>query len=200
VDYLCFADRSESSQVGALFDIVRSDPLLWRALETARTLGLPQWRIVSGVIYNTVWNSLTGRPSGYGIKDIDLFYFDDSDIGWEAEDRIIRRGTALFGNLAVPVEIRNQARVHLWYEGKFGTPYPALSSTDASIDRFASKTHSVGLRLEADGALDLNAPYGLNDIFSFRVVPNRLLDNAKTHTAKGCRIRSLWPEVSVEPW
>jgi len=199
MNHLRFADRPAADQRDALFDIVLADPLISGALRTASKLGLPQWRIVSGAIYNTVWNHLTGRPSGYGIKDIDLFYFDD-DLSWEAEDRVIRRGAALFSELAVPVEIRNQARVHLWYEDKFGTAYPALAATDESIDRFASRTHAVGLRLEPKGDLTLCAPYGLNDIFSFRVVPNRRLDNERTHAAKGRRIQKLWPEVSVEAW
>jgi hypothetical protein len=200
LDHLRFADRSGAEQRRALFDIVLSDPLISAALQTARKLDLPQWRIVSGAIYNSVWNHLTGRPAGYGIKDIDLFYFDDGDLSWGAEDRVIRQGSILFSGLSVPVEIRNQARVHLWYEDKFGAPYPALSSTDESIDRFASRTHAVGLRLEADGNLSLYAPFGLNDMFSFRLVPNRLLDNARTHMTKGRRIRKLWPEVSVERW
>lgn len=58
-------------------------PLLVReALLRARDFDLPDWWIVSGALYNTVWNHLTGRPSGYGIKDVDLFYFGDGDLSW----------------------------------------------------------------------------------------------------------------------
>lgn len=46
--------------------------------------------------------------------DYDLFYFDDSDISWAAKDLVISRGQELFADVAVDVEIRNQARVHLW--------------------------------------------------------------------------------------
>jgi len=45
-----------------------------------------------------------------GINDIDVFYFDDSDIGWDAEDRVIRAVDARFAGVPVPVQVRNQAR------------------------------------------------------------------------------------------
>ncbi|MGR3717634.1 MAG: nucleotidyltransferase family protein, partial [Thermohalobaculum sp.] len=118
--HLGYAGRDAATQRAALEAILRADPLIWRALEQARALALPDWRIVAGALYNTVWNSLTGRPSGHGIKDIDLFYFDPGDLGYEAEDGVIKRGAAHFSNDGPPMEIRNQARVHLWYEARFG--------------------------------------------------------------------------------
>jgi hypothetical protein len=163
-------------------------------------MDLPDWWVVSGALYNTVWNALTERSLNTGIKDVDLFYCDASDLSYDAEDAVIKRGARLFADLPVPVEIRNQARVHLWYEGHFGTPYPPLRSSYEAIDRFASKTHAVGVALTVDGSLSLYAPYGLDDLFSFRVTPNRTMDNQRTHEAKGRRAVSVWPEVTVEPW
>ncbi len=34
------------------------------------------------------------------------------------------------------VEVRNQARVHLWFEAHFGEPYTPLSSTAEALRRF----------------------------------------------------------------
>lgn len=170
------------------------------ALFRARGMALPDWWLVSGAIYNTVWNALTGRDPLTGIKDIDLFYFDGSDTSYDGEDRVIRRGQTIFGDLPKPVEIRNQARVHLWFERHFGVPYPPLCSSREGIDRFASRTHAVAIRLTEGDALDVYAPYGLDDMFSFRIRPNRLVDNRATHEAKGRRALSIWPEVTLEPW
>jgi hypothetical protein len=200
MQHLRYAGRSPEEQRAALFEIVRGDPLVSAALEHARSLALPDWRLVSGALYNSVWNALTGRPSAYGIKDIDLFYFNPADLSYEAEDAVIREGATLFAGLPVPVEIRNQARVHLWYPQKFGRPCPQYRSADHAIEYFASRTHCVGLRLEEDGGLDLCAPYGLDDIFSFRLVPSRLLDNAGTYEAKAARAKALWPELTVVRW
>ncbi|MCT7378527.1 nucleotidyltransferase family protein [Chelativorans salis] len=200
MDHLRYAGASSKAQRAAFLDIVWRDPLVREALQRARNLDLPHWWIVSGTLYNTIWNNLTRRPSGYGIKDIDFFYFDDSDLSWGAEDVIIRRGEEVFAGLPKPVEIRNQARVHLWYEQRFGRKCPPLSSCRDSIARFATRTHAVGVRLEHGGGLELCAPYGLEDIFAFRVVPNRIVDNRAIHETKAARAKATWPELTVIPW
>lgn len=169
-----------------------------RTLQGLRALDLPDSWLVSGAIYNQVWNHLTGRTEMYGVKDIDIFYFD-SDTSYEAEDREIRRAASLFSP-APPVELRNQARVHLWFETHFGQTRAPLPDSRTAIDQFASRTHCVGLRLEGDGSLTLHAPYGLDDIFAFRVTPNTCLPNRATHEAKAARQKAHWPELAVVPW
>jgi len=49
--------------------IIRADPDLMRLLDRLRSLALPQWRLVAGCLYQTVWNAITHRPRGTGIKD-----------------------------------------------------------------------------------------------------------------------------------
>ena len=74
--------------------IVRASPRLIRLLTMAQELDLPRWRIVSGAVYRTVWNALTGRAADYGIKDYDLIYFDGLDPSYQTENRVIRRVAA----------------------------------------------------------------------------------------------------------
>lgn len=182
----------------ALVEIVRQDPILWPALTTARELDLPDWWIVSGAIYNTVWNAQTGRPAGHGIKDIDLFYFDP-DTSWDAEDRIIRHALPRFAQ-SPPVEIRNQARVHLWYADHFGHSIPPLTDCRDSITGFAARTHAVGVRLTRSDKVEICAPFGLDDIFAQRLVANPRQSSKATFEEKSLRIKEYWPEVNVEPW
>jgi uncharacterized protein len=198
--HLKYAGLPQEAQEAAFLDIIWRDQLVRAALERARGLDLPDWWLVSGILYNSVWNHLTGKSSGHGIKDIDLFYFDDSDHSYEAEDKVIKRGEAAFLGLAFPVEIRNQARVHLWFEQRFGAPYPKLNSGKEGVSYFASKTHAVAVRLGAAGELLLHAPFGLNDVFTFRIAPNHALDNRATHHAKAERQIKLWPELTLVPW
>ena len=195
--HLHYAGADPATQDQALRDIIAQSASHTDRLTRARDWNLPDWWIVSGAIYNTVWNHLTGRPDMYGVKDVDLFYFDE-DRSYEAEDRLIRQATARFPGTP-PVELRNQARVHVWYPDHFGQPYPQLTAAHQAIDIFACKTHCIGARLTHDG-LDLYTPCGLNDIFSFRLTPNPALDNRATHTAKAARQCALWPELTVLPW
>ena len=194
--HLRFAHASPDAQMEELKRIILASPVLMRTLEVAQKMDMADWWIVSGAIYNQVWNDLTGRPEMYGVKDIDIFYFDE-DTSWEAEDAVIKRGASLFGDTP-PVEIRNQARVHLWYQSHFGRDCPEYRNSRHGIDHFACKTHCVGVRL--DGDLDIYAPFGLNDIFSFRLTPNTALDNRETHEAKAARQSTLWPELEVIAW
>ena len=100
---------------------------------------------------------ITGQPPEVGILDYDLAYFDDSDLSWEAEDRIIQLGNKIFAGLPAPVQIRNQARVHLWYPRKFGTACPPHASTEAAIDTFEATNASVGVH-QAPTASGMSTP------------------------------------------
>lgn len=180
--------------------ILRADPDLMRLLTLMRALGLPEWRLVSGAIYQTVWNVLTNRPRGTGIKDYDVIYFDASDLSYAAEDAWIKRVEAVTRALPKPVELRNQARVHLWYEQRFGMAYAPLASADDSLLHYASICQAVAVRLEADDRLDIAAPFGLDDVFDMVIRPNRAKGHARTHAEKAARAVAIWPELRVEAW
>jgi hypothetical protein len=194
MDTLTAADPAER-----LISIVRASPRVMRVLEIARALDLPDWRIVSGAVYQTVWNALTGRDLDYGIKDFDLCYFDAADLSYEAEDVVIRRAASAYPPRLSPlVEVRNQARVHLWFEAHFGEPYAALSCTDEALSRFVSPAYAVGVRLEADGRLSLAAPFGLDDLFAMRLRPNPNRPLAAGWRKITAGVKARWPEITVE--
>jgi uncharacterized protein len=183
-----------------LDQVLRASPRLMRVLAIARDLALPDWRIVSGAVYQTVWNSVTGRDPDHGLKDYDLFYFDGSDLSYEAEDVDIRRAAAAYpAELSPLVEVRNQARVHLWFEAHFGEAYAPLTCTDEALARFVAPAFAVGVRLEADGRLDVAAPFGLEDLFAMRLRPNPRRGLAKGWNKVITSAQARWPEVVIEP-
>ena len=182
-----------------LAQILRAAPSLMQVLTTARDLALPDWLIVSGAVYQRVFNHLTGREADYGVKDYDLAYFDASDISYEAEDAVIRRAAAAFEPpLRELVEVRNQARVHVWFEGKFGEAYAPLSSSAGALERFVSPTNAVGVRLEPDDRLTIVAPFGLEDLFALRLRPNPIRRTGGFGRIAAA-MQARWPELSVEP-
>lgn len=183
-----------------LAEILLDDKIIMGALRQAKDLDLPDWWITSGAIYQTVWNTLSGKPSGHGIKDIDLIYFDESDLSYDAEDDVIRKVNRVFAGFGFPVEARNQARVHLWFEARFGVSYPRLQSALESLTYYASRTHAVAVRLTGRDHLDIAAPFGLKAIFNIQLVPNPILDNGKTYAEKAARMKRHWPELTIIPW
>ena len=195
---------AESATEGELRErleaILRAAPQLMQVLATARELDPPDWLIMSGAIYQRVLNHLTGRPTDYGIKDYDLGYFDASDISYEAEDVVIRRVAAAFDAPLRPlVEARNQARVHVWFEGKYGEAYSPLSSTAEALRRFVSPMFAVGVRLEAGDRLTIEAPFGLADLFALRLGPNRERPVIGSYERIAASAKARWPEIVVEP-
>jgi hypothetical protein len=183
---------------GRLIDAVRASPSLMQVLRGVRDLDLPDWRLVSGCVYQTAWNALSGRAPDYGLKDYDAVYFDP-DPTYEAEDVFIRRAAAAFPPpLDRMVEVRNQARVHLWFEGKFGEPYAPLLRTDEALERFLCPAFAVGVRLEADDAITVAAPFGLDDLFSMTLRPNpRRAFNPEGFARVTASVRTRWPDVTV---
>ncbi|MCE1178049.1 MAG: nucleotidyltransferase family protein [Micrococcales bacterium] len=187
-----------------LLEAVLADPVCAAVLERLPRLGLPDWWLTAGAVFQNVWNAVSGLPAGHGIKDYDVFYFDDADLSWEAEDRVIRAAAGLFADLPATVEVRNEARVHLWYEEKFGVACPAFTSAADAIDAFAATTCCVGVTRAgghaAEGGHLVHAPFGLEEVFAMRMRPNPRLAPREVYEAKVLQYQSRWPRVTSEPW
>ncbi|MEU6068802.1 MULTISPECIES: nucleotidyltransferase family protein [Streptomyces] len=187
-------------QLESLRAVLTRNDVLGQVLARTATLELPGWYLTAGCLFQTVWNVVTGRPPTVGIKDYDVFYFDADDLSWEAEDAVIKAGREIFADVPAKVEIRNEARVHLWYEDKFGVACEPYESTEAAIDSFAATTCCLGVRLEADGRWRVYAPHGLSDVFNLVVRPNPVLAPQSVYETKAARWREQWPELTVLDW
>ncbi|CAA9474469.1 MAG: FIG00995295: hypothetical protein [uncultured Solirubrobacteraceae bacterium] len=187
------------AQAAAFERMVMRNPTVAAVVERMPALALPGCYLAAGALFQTVWNCLTGRDPEAGIRDYDLDYFDGGDLSWEAEDRVIQRADALFADLGATVEVRNEARVHLWYEERFGVPCPPYTSTEAAIASFPSTSACFGIRPSPSG-LEIFAPYGFADVFSMRTRPNPVLAPRWVYEAKVARWRAEWPELDVLPW
>ncbi|NUP03658.1 MAG: nucleotidyltransferase family protein [Nonomuraea sp.] len=185
-------------QPAAVRAVLAASPTLVQVLGRARELALPGWWLAAGAVVQTIWNHVTGRSPDHGIRDYDLIYYDPSDLSWEAEDRVIRAGREAFGD--VPVEIRNEARVHLWYERRFGVPCPPYDSSEDAIDSFPATTTCLGARLTPSGAWRLYAPYGVADAFNLVLRPNPRQAPRHVYEAKVARWTETWPELTALPW
>lgn len=152
--------------------VVRQNPVNAALIERLPALNLPDCWLVAGCIFGTVWNVRSGRPPTENIRDYDVFYFDAADLSFEAEDAVIRRVDAAFADLCATVEVRNQARVHLWYERRFGRPYAPLASSTDGIDRFLVACTCIGVRCTAGRTPDVYATHGLDDLISGVLSPN----------------------------
>jgi uncharacterized protein len=177
-------------------EITTADPTVRAVLERAPALELPDCG-------RTPCPPPLARsrrdPAGGQRRDADFFYFDP-DTSWSAEDAVIRAGAELFADLPVPVEIRNEARVHLWYAERFGIPAPPFRDCADAIDSFAAVCCCYGVTADASGRLRVYAPHGYDDLFAMTVRPNRRLAPRHVYEAKAARWLGEWPELTVLPW
>lgn len=158
--------------------------------------GITDYYVAGGAVTQVVWNQLVGRPVHDQVKDVDVVYFDEERT---LEDQ--RHLEALLSHsLAnkIPLDLKNQALVHSWYPSKFGHSIPPYRKTEDGIDTWLP-AFAVGVRLEQSG-LSVYAPFGLRDLLSMRIRPNRRQITQPIYARMVESFSRRWPEVTVEPW
>ncbi|OGG38386.1 hypothetical protein A3D55_00785 [Candidatus Jorgensenbacteria bacterium RIFCSPHIGHO2_02_FULL_45_20] len=182
-----------------LLKILEKNKSVQLILERASELKMLNWYLGAGGIVQTVWNVKHGFNPENGIKDYDLVYYDAGDTSYEAENIFIQKGKEIFNDVPVLVEIRNQARVHLWYEKHFGKPIGQYESVEAAISTWPTTATSIGVKKE-NGQFQVYAPFGLDDLLDMIVRANKTQITEKTYQDKVDRWIKIWPDLKVVPW
>lgn len=183
----------------AFLDDICRNPTNRAILARLPALQLNDPWLVAGCLFQTVWNLRSGLPPGSGIRDYDIFYFDGADLSWDAENEHIIRVHKALGDLGVEIELKNQARVHLWYGERFGPGYPKLECCQDGIDRFLCACTRVGVRITAEKGLELYAPDGLDDLYNGILRTNPLNDRRALFRAKAESYKKRWPWLDIQP-
>lgn len=182
-----------------LRSILARSPIVTTVVGRWPRIALPDCWLVSGCLAQTVWNDAFGLPATHGISDIDLVYFDDEDLSEETEAGHATRARALFADLGLWIDVKNEARVHLWYAEKFGNaPAPYVSTEDA-ITTFPTTATAIGVQPRAD-ELHVFAPYGLSDLLGLIVRPNKKQITQAIYDAKVRKWRARWPDLRIVAW
>ena len=141
-------------------------------------IALPDAWLVAGCIAQTIWNLACGQPAELGIKDVDLIYFDNQDLSLGAEAGHERRLRDLFRHLPIKLDVKNEARVHLWYRQRFGYAIEPYRSSADAIATFPTTATAVGVRWIHD-EFECCAPFGLADLFGRCCQTKQKADNTR---------------------
>jgi hypothetical protein len=160
---------------------------------------IPDAWLGAGTIFQNVWNRMHGYEVNTYIKDIDILYWDDKDLSWDTENDYMQTLTKALSNITIPVDVKNIARIHLWYEARFGIPKTEYFSVQDSISTWPVIGACMAMRMQ-DGVIEFIAPYGFQDMFSLRVRPNKVLVNQGIYENKAFKWKEQWPKLSVEEW
>lgn len=186
------------NQMETLHDIIKENSIIYEFISKCQTLGLEQYYIGAGCIAQTVWNYQSNNDLMYGISDIDFVYFDSTDLSYEKEEEISKKAIELADN-KVNIDVKNEARVHLWYKSHFGYDIEPYSSVEHAINTWPTTATSIGVRLE-HGKFIIYAPFGLNDLFGRIVKANKVQITEEIFKIKASKWLSKWSDLIVIPW
>jgi len=176
-----------------LLSLAMANPVNAEIASRLPSLGLNQCMLTAGCLFQAAWNQHSDLPADWGVKDYDVFYFDN-DLSWEAENEVIQATQQLFQDLGVNIDIKNQARVHLWYAQRFGRAYSRLESAKDGIDRYLIAGTCIGLDV-ATG--EIYAPYGLTDIEQGLLRINPAYREPDLFEQKAKSYQARWPWLKV---
>lgn len=144
--------------IDRLVSILRTHPNLLRDLEILNDLNLPYGCIAAGYVRNYVWDYLHGYETPTMLNDVDVLYFDPSDLTEESEKRYDLQLRSR--HPGYNWSCKNQARMHL----RNGEE-PYISVADA-MRRWPETATSIGVRLDQNRKLEIIAPHGVEDLLS----------------------------------
>lgn len=186
-------------EIHELHSAVLASPLLRPVIDAWDTLDLPDCWMVAGAVAQTYWNHRFGLPVSHGISDIDIVYFDDKDLTESGEASHAARIRTAFAHLPVWFDVKNEARVHCWYQDKFGYSISPYTSTANAIASFPTTATAIGLQ-PSDGSLLVEAPFGVRDLMNCVVRPNKTQITRSIYEAKVNRWVKNWPDLEICDW
>jgi hypothetical protein len=188
-----------SEQESLLIQIISMNPVLETVFSRVHVLELGDYYVGAGCINQTVWNHLCGNDLQYGISDIDIIYFD-IDLSYGKENELVEKAAELFRDLPIRIDLKNQARVHLWYEEHFGYPIEPYRTLEEAIDTWPTTATAVGVSRNANEEWKVYAPFGLDDLFGMIVRPNKAQITEQIYDKKVSKWIRKWPQLQVVPW
>jgi uncharacterized protein len=186
-------------QILYLEEALTRNPFAQSILTVSAELELPNWYFGAGGVAQTVWNIRHGFDPAAGIRDYDLVYFDPQDLSAETEKQVEDEVARRLSDPGVAVDVKNQARVHLWYAERFGPGIEPYRSTEEAIATWPTTASSVGVRRDGE-RLVVSAPFGLADLIGMIARPNKAIVTRDVYEGKTSRWAARWPRLRVVPW
>ncbi|MEC4595177.1 MULTISPECIES: nucleotidyltransferase family protein [Nitrospirillum] len=179
--------------------VIRDDAWRMRLLAHVRALELPDCWIGAGFVRNAVWDHLHRQqaiPETAGEapdSDVDVVWFDAARSSIAVDRDLTDRLLVLAPD--VPWSVKNQARMHC---RNGDAPYAGCAD---ALRHWPETATAVAVRLTPEDALEILAPFGLDDLFSRLIRPTPAFRGAKREIlhqrVRGKRWLERWPLLRV---
>lgn len=190
--------RDIETQRQILWKILSENIVLHQVIKEVQTFGYDNAYVGAGCICQSVWNYQNGYDPMYGISDLDIVYFD-TDLSYEKEDCVIKQVKQRFAGLPVAIDVKNEARVHLWITERFGYVIELYTCVEEAIDTWPTTASAVGVQMKGE-VFSVYAPYGLNDMFGQIIRPNKVQITKETYLAKCTKWKAKWDSLQIVEW
>lgn len=176
--------------------IIQEDAWMMDILHAAKVLALPDWWVCAGFVRSKIWDTLHGFSERTPMADVDVIYFDPSNVDERVEKVLEDRLRGILPN--VPWSVKNEARMHL-----VNNISPYTSSVDA-ISKFPETATSLGVKLNEHDDVILTAPNGIEDVLAMVVKPTPYFsENEERKKVFETRVRkknwgAIWNKVNLD--
>ena len=127
----------------------------------------------AGVIRNLIWSVAHDQHYELSQTEIDVIFYDTED-----ESGFEQRHLAEILKQQFPEndwDVVNQAWVHQWYTTEGGASIAPLQSIQHALSLWPETATAVAVRLLENNALEIIAPFGLDDLFELKLRWNAAL-------------------------
>ncbi|MBT4888900.1 MAG: nucleotidyltransferase family protein [Rhodospirillales bacterium] len=179
--------------VNHIESLIEADEWRMEILYTVKQMQLPDWAIGPGFVRSAVWDAISGKKSRTALNDIDVLYFNKSDIS-EATEK------SLEGDLKnrlpdIPWSVKNQARMHIQNKD---SPY---TDTADAMSHWLEVATCIGVRMRANTSVEIIAPYGIDDLLNMQARPTlrgqQKPDQYRLYLKKKNWLR-YWPNLAIQ--
>jgi hypothetical protein len=154
-----------------IIEVITKDQWMMDILKSAKTLNLPDWWICAGFVRSKIWDTLHSFNERTPIPDIDVIYFDPTNID-ELEEKKLEEILKVIMPYT-PWSVKNEARMH------FKSNMPPYSSSVDAISKFPETATALGVKLDEKDNVVLTAPCGISDVVNLKVKPTLFFTQTK---------------------
>lgn len=147
-----------------IIDLIKQDEQRLAALACVQQLHLPQCYIAAGFVRNLVWDHLHQKQKPTPLNDVDVIYFDNTQIDPTEQYVLEERLNILMPNLTW--QVRNQAFMHVRNGDQ-----PYLSTIDA-MNYWVEKETAVAIRQIGLQQFECIAAFGVESLFQNKITHN----------------------------
>lgn len=178
-----------------IIKIIQQDKWMMELLKITSSLNLPDWWICAGFVRSKIWDVLHNFNERTPIPDIDVIYYDPTNIDEKVERELEEKLKKLLPT--IPWSVKNQGRMHI------ANNIPPYDSAVDAIAKFPETATALGVKLDKENNIILTAPHGIEDVVNMKVRPTPFFYESKERMRiyeerlRNKNWKSIWTRVNV---